>query len=106
MVNRRRWSGALHVDEVRARESYATRFREARERLGLNQIDVAIGSGIGLSTYEGYERAERLPRVDYYIRLRAFFADEAKKQGLPLLDWNRLDSELVERNRWSTKSVA
>lgn len=44
--------------------SFADRLREERNRLGFIQMDAAKAAGVGFTSYQGYERGDRVPNAD------------------------------------------
>lgn len=46
-----------------------TKLKEARERCGLTQEEVAKKAGISWRAYQNYELGERVPKVDIAIQI-------------------------------------
>ncbi|MGC0154016.1 helix-turn-helix domain-containing protein [Chromobacterium vaccinii] len=44
--------------------SFSDRLREERNRVGFIQADAAKAAGVGFTSYQGYERGDRVPNAD------------------------------------------
>lgn len=53
------------------------RLKEERQRIGLNQTDLATECGVSKNTQLAYEKGERSPDAEYFVR--------ASKLGLDML---------------------
>lgn len=60
---------------MRAIVEFGTRLREERDRLGLNQDELAARLGISKTSQSNYERGNRSPDADYLVAFVAAGAD-------------------------------
>ena len=86
---------------VRSLDAIAARLRATREAFGLGQNEFARRAGIASNTYNQYEQAKNLPRLDfanqicdtYGITLDWIYRGD--RSGLPMRIANLLSDEKV-----------
>lgn len=56
-----------------------TKLIEAREKIGLTQVEVANKAGITERAYQNYEAGERIPKADVAVRIARVLKSTVEK---------------------------
>lgn len=56
-----------------------TKLMEAREKIGLTQVEVAKKAGITERAYQNYEAGERIPKADVAVRIARVLKSTVEK---------------------------